>query len=188
VSPLPLLVAAAVLAAQPDPEELGPFRACLSLSDDTEALPHCRRAALEAAPASRAPIALLILGIRLGALGRWDEAAEAYRRGVDLEPERASAWRRLGEALLNGTGALEPALAALDESVRLDGDDARTHGFRGVALNALGRHAEAVRAFEDALQAEPSFFTMRPAARQVLEASQRGLRWPPGEPEDGGER
>jgi tetratricopeptide (TPR) repeat protein len=178
---LPLL-ALALLAAQPDPIELGPFRACLSLSDDAEALPWCRRAALEAGQSPRASVALLVLGIRLGVLGRWDEAVAAYRRQVALAPDDAAAHRRLGEALLNGTGEVGAALAALDESLRLDPGDAGAHGFRGVALNALGRHPEAVRAFEDALGSEPSYFTLRPAARRILEASQRGERWPPTAP------
>lgn len=183
--PLPLWPLLAALTAQPDPAELGPFRACLSLADDAEALAWCRRAAREAQQESRASVALLVLGVRLGALGRWDEAAAVYRRRVELEPEVAAARRRLGEALLNGTGEVEAALAVLDEAVRLDPADAAAHGFRGVALNALGRHAEAVRAFEDALLAEPAYFTRRPAARRVLEASQRGERWPAPEPVSG---
>jgi hypothetical protein len=44
-----------------------------------------------------------------------------------------------------------------------------------------------VRAFEDALLAEPSFFTLRPAARRILEASQRGELWPSPGPVEGGE-
>lgn len=189
MSPFPALGLLMALAAhQPDAAELGPFRACLSLADDAEALEWCRRAAVESRPRSRASVALLVLGIRLGALGRWDEAVLAYRRRVELEPESRAAHRRLGEALLNGTGEVAAALAALDESVRLDPSDALAHGFRGVALNALGRHPEAVRAFEDALQTEPSYFTLRPAARRVLEASQRGERWPPDAPGGGAER
>jgi len=175
---LPLL-GLALLAAQPDPVELGPFRACLSLGDDAEALPWCRRAAAEAGGSPRASVALLVLGIRLAALGRWDEAVAAYRALVELAPEDAAAHRRLGEALLSGTGEVAAALEEFDRSLSLDPGDARTHGFRGVALNALGRHADAVRAFEDALLNEPSFFTLRPAARRILEASQRGERWPP---------
>ena len=167
---------------QPDPAELGPFRACLSLADDEQAEPWCRLAAADAGSARRASLALLMLGIRLASSGRWDEVVEVYRRRVTLVPEDAGAHRRLGEALLNGTGDPAAALASLDEAVRLDSNDARAHGFRGIALNTLGRHPEAVRAFEDALLAEPSFFTLRPGSRRVLEASQRGERWPPPAP------
>lgn len=191
MAPLTVLGLLVALATQPepsgpDPAELGPFRACLSLADDAEAVAYCRRAAAEPGAPRRASVTLLVLGIRLAALGRWDEVVDAYRRRVALQPDDPGAHRRLGEALLNGTGEVAAALVSFDEAVRLDPGDARAHGFRGIALNALERYPEAVRAFEDALQAEPSFFTLRPAARRVLEASQRGERWPPPASETGG--
>jgi tetratricopeptide (TPR) repeat protein len=159
-----------------DPREAGPFRSCLGLLDEA-AIPQCRAVLESPLPAGRRAIALRILGQRLAAVERWDEATEAYRRWVELEPEEPEALRRYGEVLLVA-GRAEQAIGALRESVLWGAEDARAHGWLGVALNAAGRHSEAVRSFEDALEVDPTFFAARPGARSAFEASQRGERWP----------
>jgi len=163
-----------------DPAEAGPFRSCLGLGDDA-AVPQCRQALESPLSPGRRRIVLRVLGQRLAALDRWDEAADVYGRWAELDPEEPEALRRYGEVLLV-VGRVDEAIRVLRESVLWGAADARAHGWLGVALNAAGRHPEAVRAFEDALAIDPTFFAARPGARSAFEASQRGERWPRPEP------
>ena len=172
-----LLVAAGEGAVASQPEQSGPFRSCLTLPAK-QAVARCREAlAGEHAPA-RKILLLRMLGSQLASLARWEEAARVYGTWVELEPEQPEALRRYGEALLVGTEQVHEAAAVLRDSVARARGDARAHGWLGVALNILGRHAEAVRAFEDALGLDATYFSSRPAAREVFEAAQRGERWP----------
>ena len=175
---LVLLLSAAQTAPPVEAEEAGAFRACLMLPPE-QAVPLCREALAGERAAAQRVLLLRMLAAQLASLERWQEAVDAYARWVALDPEEPEAQRRYGEVLLVATGRAAEAAEALREAVRLAPGDARAHGWLGVALNALGRHAEAVRAFEDALGMDPTYFSSRPAARAVFEAAQRGVRWPP---------
>jgi Flp pilus assembly protein TadD len=139
----------------------------------------CRRAlALPLGP-SRAALVRRTLAEKLTALGRTDEALDVYRDAARARPDDAEAHWRLGEALLALAGDAEGALGPLDRARELAPGDARVHGTRGLALSALGRAADAVRAFEAALHLDPEFLENRPGARAAYQAARRGERWPP---------
>lgn len=143
-----------------------------------EGLAACRHAlALGLEPKRREAVREL-LARRLVSLERWEELVQHLREGVALHPESAEVQRRLGSALLFAVDRPEEALAPLGEAARLAPDDAEARLLLGIALNALGRHREAVAAFDEALRLDPGALERRPAARAVLEASRKAARWP----------
>jgi Flp pilus assembly protein TadD len=95
-----------------------------------------------------------------------------------MRPRDAEAKLELAAAWLYGMGRAEDALAPLGAAADLLPDDPRPWIERGIALASLGRLAEAVAAFEEALRRDPSGLEARPAASEVLEAARRGKKWP----------
>jgi tetratricopeptide (TPR) repeat protein len=120
-----------------------------------------------------------LLARRLAGLERWEEALEVDREAVRLRPEDGAAHLRLGETLLYAFGRPEDAAEAFRAAGAARTDDPRAPALLGAALNALGRFPEAVSAFEESSRRDPSFMGTHPAARLILEASQRGETWPP---------
>jgi tetratricopeptide (TPR) repeat protein len=159
-------------------EDENPFRRCLALSGEP-AIAACRQALSLDLSTEQRQIALRSLGQKLASLALWSEATEAFRLGDVLAPMDAQASRRHGDVLLYGVGRISEAIDVLRESLRLDDQQPAVHGSLGVALNMLGRHADSVRAFEDALEEDPTYFASRPAAMRVFQAAQRGESWPP---------
>ena len=146
--------------------------------DEEEGIEACRAAlALGLGPERRGPVRR-ILARHLVDVERWSELAEHYREDVRLAPEDAEAWVRLGTTVLFALNEQAEALAAIEEAVRLDPDDAATRCLLAVALHSLGRHEEATEAFDEAVRLDPTVLDGRPAARAVREAARRGEPWP----------
>jgi|GEM_PF-2656071 len=100
----------------------------------------------------------------LAALGRVDQAlAELGAISLDW-PDFPFVYIRQG-ALLEEQGAMEGALAAYREAVRIAPDNPDTHFTLGYALRRAGQRGEAIAAFEAGLALDPG----RSAARQALE-------------------
>lgn len=152
-------------------------RLCIDLPKD-EGVQACRRALALGLSPQRSEAVRLVLARELGALGRWEEAVAVYRESARVRPDDPEAHLRLGSALLLGLNRPEEAAGSLREAIRLRPREARAHGLLGIALNDLGRHAEAVAALEQALRLDPAYFEQRPAARATLEAARRGEVWP----------
>ena len=101
---------------------------------------------------------------------RWPHWAATTRRwpssaAISLDwPDFPFAYIRQG-ALLEEQGALEGALAAYREAVRVAPDNPDTHFTLAYALSRAGQRAEAIAAFEAGLALDPG----RSAARQTLE-------------------
>jgi tetratricopeptide (TPR) repeat protein len=143
-----------------------------------EGLAACRSAlALGLGPERRGPVREL-LARRLVQLERWSELADHYREDVRRRPEDATAWHRLGSTLLFALDDAPEAVAALQEAVRLGPDDAGSRVALALALDAVGRYAEASAAFDEALHLNPGVLDGRPAAQAVREAALRGKSWP----------
>ncbi len=86
-----------------------------------------------------------------------DRALAALERAVSLEPNFVYGLAMLGEAL-NFNGQPERAMAFLQKAIRLDPhyDSSIVHDL-GHAYFLLGRHDEAVEAYQDALARGPNF-------------------------------
>jgi tetratricopeptide (TPR) repeat protein len=175
-----VLVAAPVPAAD-TPAALAEARRCWSTTGEP-GVAACRRALDGGLAPSRASRVELTLSSRLAALGRWDEATEVHRRAVARRPQDGEAHRRLGVALMHGLGLPSDAETSLREAIRLGSSEARTWGDLALALVALGRPADAVAAFDEALRQDPKFLEGRPGARATYDAARQGLPWPPPSP------
>ncbi|HUL78902.1 MAG TPA: tetratricopeptide repeat protein [Vicinamibacteria bacterium] len=143
-----------------------------------EGLAACRSAlALGIGPERRGPVREM-LAKRLVALERWEELADLLRENVQLEPQSAAAWERLGLVLLFALDQPAEAIGALEEATRLAPADASVRLGLGLALQAGRRPKEAVAAIEEALRLDPAALDGRPAARALLDAARRGEAWP----------
>ncbi|MBZ5627256.1 MAG: sulfatase-like hydrolase/transferase [Acidobacteriia bacterium] len=76
-------------------------------------------------------------------LGRVEQAADAFRQSVSIYPEYAEGFLALGEVLLYQS-KLDDALTQLQKAVRLEPANPHAHAVLAKALEAKGRHAEAV--------------------------------------------
>lgn len=133
---------------------------------------HARRAATAVSPVARVdpllrpdiePVGPHAHAARAAALertGRLAEAAEEYRKVLELRPESASARVRLGRVLAV-QGRLDEAVALWREALARDGDDLETLKLLGQGLSALGRPAEAEPFLRRALELAPGDATVR---------------------------
>ncbi len=178
------LAAAALVALAADAsgqDAASEARRCWSTVGEA-AVMACRRALELGPPPARGARLELTLSARLGALGRWSEAADVHRAAIARRPKDAEAHRRLGAVLLHGLGRHTEAEAALRDAIRLGSDEARTHGDLALALVALRRHGDAVAAFEAAVRLDPGYLKARPGSRAAYEAAKAGRPWPDASP------
>ncbi len=83
-----------------------------------------------------------VWGVLLQADGRYENAAQAYRRVLNDFPADRATWRNLGRVFyLDGLYA--EALEALAQVLEIDPEDRIAHYHRMLALRALGREEEA---------------------------------------------
>ncbi|MYA22173.1 MAG: tetratricopeptide repeat protein [Gemmatimonadetes bacterium] len=84
-----------------------------------------------------------VWGVVLQEDGRYEAAAQAYRRVLRDFPEDRATWRNLGRVLYLD-GRFEEALEALDGVLAIDPEDRVAHYHRMLSLRALGREDEAL--------------------------------------------
>lgn len=85
------------------------------------------------------------------------EAIELFKHATELDPRRAYAWYRLGEAYYH-SGRYEDALAVLDRALALDDMQGPTWWLKSNVLHALGRsrdEEDAIRQAFDAMANKP---------------------------------
>ena len=87
------------------------------------------------------------------------------------EPDQALA--AFERAVLMGDAGLRQARRETPQSALVDvPDPPEVNAGRGAALSALGRHREAIEAFEQVLAREPHFFERDPLAAEAYSTSQ----------------
>ena len=117
------------------------------------------------------------LGCALSARGRHEDALMSYRETLRLQPGHAQA-RIAVVTTLTELGRAGEAIGALQESPRADEAPAMTLGRRARAAHAVGKHAEAVLFWTQALDTDPSYFDTRAAERVLWDASVAALTKP----------
>jgi Flp pilus assembly protein TadD len=138
----------------------------------------CRKALELGLPVTRQPAIEATLAARLSSLQKWDEVLDVYRGAVSRRPADGEARLRLGAALLHMQDRAAEAEPELREAIRLRPEDPEPQVLLGDALARLGRQADAVAAFEQALRLDPNILDQRPAARAAYDAARRGEKWP----------
>ena len=96
-------------------------------------------------------------GAILSRLGHKEEAFEAYKQALTLNPQNEQAWVNKG-AVLQALGRPAEALAACDHALAINPLNERAWANKGVMLNILGRPEEALAAYEKALELNPQVF------------------------------
>ncbi len=85
-----------------------------------------------------------------------EEARDAYRRALELDPHHADAHVNLGR-LLHEAGRVADAAAHYRLALAASPRHATAAYDLGIALEDLGRTADAMRAYEQAIRADPRF-------------------------------
>jgi tetratricopeptide (TPR) repeat protein len=83
-----------------------------------------------------------------------DEARDAYRRALELDPHHAGAHINLGR-LLHEAGRLEDALGHYRLALQAHPDDSTAAFDLAIALEDVGRTNEAIHAYEQAIRSDP---------------------------------
>jgi arylsulfatase A-like enzyme/Tfp pilus assembly protein PilF len=103
---------------------------------------------------SRNPDALNAYGIALADEGKLDEAAAAFHRVLDLDPNNAPAWQNLGIAALRRDD-VAGAQQALDRALALNARLPLALNTRGVVAAREGDFARAVALWNEAVAIDP---------------------------------
>jgi tetratricopeptide (TPR) repeat protein len=104
--------------------------------------------------------------------GKWELAAEYFRKGLELAPGDPSLRHRLGTALFQ-MGDAHGAADQFEQVLRTAPGHARSHFSLGVLMNANGRSAEAIERFSTALKYDPGYVEARVELAGVLGRSGR---------------
>jgi predicted O-linked N-acetylglucosamine transferase (SPINDLY family) len=99
--------------------------------------------------------ALNLMGLIAYQAGRFDSAAEAFRRAL-LVSANAEVYYNHGNALSN-LGRNEEALLSYDNAVALKPDHAFAHLGRGNALSAIGSQEQALASYDRSIALAPGF-------------------------------
>jgi tetratricopeptide (TPR) repeat protein len=97
---------------------------------------------------------LLKKSVALEKAGRWNEAEEACLRALQMRPDSAEAYNRLG-VLFKRLGKFEQAIENFRRSLRINSCYAAAHDNLGNALRARGDVDEAIECYRRALQLNP---------------------------------
>ncbi|MEQ9557848.1 MAG: tetratricopeptide repeat protein [Rhodospirillales bacterium] len=133
------------LAAQPDniAVKLLLAHSLRAQSRDAEALPLLQQVVADQPNLS----AINDLGLTLMELNRPGEAADAFARATEINPDAFAPWHNRGNAALDQHHP-EDAIAAFDQAIRLMPDHAPSHVHRAQALLLSGRYKEGWEAYE----------------------------------------
>jgi tetratricopeptide (TPR) repeat protein len=85
---------------------------------------------------------------------RLQEAVQAYRKAIDLDPKLATAHNNLGLAL-QAQGRLQEAVVAYRQAILLEPDNTEAHTNLGNALKAKGDFEGAIACYRRAIAADP---------------------------------
>ena len=95
-------------------------------------------------------------GVRLYNLGRYNEALEAFRASIHLEPDTIKVYYSLGVTLYSGLGRTEEAAAVLEEAVARDSSWSELCQLLGVVYMGLDRADLALGMLERARELDPA--------------------------------
>jgi tetratricopeptide (TPR) repeat protein len=95
------------------------------------------------------------LGAGYDALGRRQEAIEAYLQAIRIKPNIAHTHNNLGAAYYS-LGRYDQAIKAYQRGISIEPEDANAYNNLGAAYDALGRRQEALEAYLQAVRIDPN--------------------------------
>jgi cytochrome c-type biogenesis protein CcmH len=111
-----------------------------------------------------------VVGWAYAEAGNAEEAARAYRKAAEIEPENAENWSSLGEALQTASTAPVPEAArAFEKALKLDPSDLRARYFLAVQKDLGGDHRGAVDDWAALLRDTPPGAPWEADLRRTLE-------------------
>ena len=112
------------------------------------------------------------LGVALERLNRPKQAADQFRRALELDPNSAETHRNLA-VVLDQTDQRDLAIEHLQRAVRLDPSHTRAQSELGTILLAEGRAEQAVAALEAAVAHAPDAWVLRETFAKACYQSER---------------
>jgi cytochrome c-type biogenesis protein CcmH len=111
-----------------------------------------------------------VLAPVLSRLGRYDEAARAYRNSITYNGDRADRRADLGEAVTGAAGGVvtAEARAEFERAVAMNADEPKANYFLGLAAEQDGRTAEAAAIWRSVLAKAPPDAPWRPLVEAAL--------------------
>jgi len=138
--------------------------------------------------AEAAETALRIAVQQLGSAGAWfnlalacaagnkpQQAEEAYRKSLQLDPKQPRAWNNLGNLLHHGYDRerREQAMECYRRATELEPGYARAHANLGFTCERAGQKAQAEQHYRKALEIAPDFAPAMTNLAELLEATKR---------------
>ena len=126
------------------------------------------------------PAGWALLGRTYLNLGRFDEAARAFRQAIDRGDDGPGAWASLGEALTaaNDGQVVAEARQAFAETLERDGADPRARYYAGLGLAQDGRTEEALAVWQALAADTPADASWRGLLEQQIANSRAALGLP----------
>jgi len=111
-----------------------------------------------------------VLAPVLARLGRYDEAAKAYRNSITYNGDSAELRADLGEAIAGAAGGVVTAEAKteFERAIALSADDAKANYFLGLAAEQDGRSSDAASIWRAMLAKAPPDAPWRPLVQDAL--------------------
>ena len=100
-------------------------------------------------------IALTYMGIIEDTRGNYSKALELYSRAVKYDPANGGTFRNIAITYKN-MGKYGEALGYIEKAIDIDGKAASNHVLKGNILFLMNRFTDAVKAYEKAIDLEPS--------------------------------
>lgn len=98
------------------------------------------------------------LGVALADRGHFREAADQYRRALQINPRYERAYTNLGRAVAS-QGNIGAAIELFNTALEINPGSYVAHNNLGIALALQGRHPEAIEHFSIALSIKPDYVT-----------------------------
>jgi len=102
-------------------------------------------------------LSAFMVGECLGELQQWNEAVEAYRLAIEMDPKSALPYLGLGKAYI-ALRRFDDALAALKVALRIKPGAAEVLLNLGIAYDELGQFDHAITAYKDSIRGEPNSY------------------------------
>ena len=119
--------------------------------------------------------ALVVKGNSLARLGQFEKAIETYGKAIEINPDFAEGWFRMGLAL-SSNDQHDMAIQHFDQAIKIDPSYADVYIGKAFTLMILERYDDAVKSAEKAVQIYPDRPVYREIYKTVLKVSESQSR------------